>query len=86
LARATPPETPAAPQRVYVCYRVAGALACSAQRRFSAKVAPQQICATDVSFGSEADILERLSDVCFTPESGHPSAKQECGLCGRLCC
>src|SRR3974390_3110978 len=26
---------------------------------------------TDVRFGSKADIIERIRDVCFTPESGH---------------
>ena len=58
----------------YGCYRVAGALACSVQRRFRAEVARQQICAADVCFGSKADVTLLNFDVRFTPESGHSSS------------
>jgi hypothetical protein len=64
----------------YGCYRVAGGVACSAQRRFQAKVAPQQICGTDVRFGSKADIEVPPPDVRFTLESGQSSARIECPL------
>jgi hypothetical protein len=58
-------------------------LACSAERRFQAKVAPQQICATDVSLGSKADIEVRPTNVCFTPKSGHRRVQSSCPLCAK---
>ena len=42
----------------------------------------------NVRFGSKADIGEGATDVRFTPESGHPSARRQCPLCaksGHLC-
>jgi hypothetical protein len=35
---------------------------------------------TNVRFGSEADIEERLSDVRFTPKSGHRLSQSGCPL------
>ena len=37
----------------------------------------------NVRFGSEADIHRRLTDVRFTPESGHSSAQLSCPLCAK---
>ena len=37
----------------------------------------------DVRFGSKADIEGRQSDVRFTPESGHGSARSRCPLCAK---
>jgi len=39
--------------------------------------------AADVRFGSKADIQPCLSDVRFTPNSGHGSARLWCPLCGK---
>jgi hypothetical protein len=36
--------------------------------------------AFNVRFGSEADILARIKNVRFTPESGHAPGRQKCPL------
>src|SRR5262249_19631483 len=44
-------------------------------------VALEQSATAKVRFGSEADITHLPSNVRFTPESGHGSARPECPLC-----
>ena len=39
--------------------------------------------ASEVRFGSQADILVRKCDVCFTPKSGHCRPTVECPLCAK---
>src|SRR5262245_36212718 len=36
--------------------------------------------ASDVCYGSLADICERIRDVCFTPKSGHAQRQSRCRL------
>ena len=43
----------------------------------------QQSSGPNVRFGSKADISARLSDVRFTPKSGHQNLVVECPLCAK---
>ena len=38
---------------------------------------------TGIRFGSKADVTLLNFDVCFTPESGHPSTQSKCPLCAK---
>jgi hypothetical protein len=45
--------------------------------RMTDSLAPPSV---DVRFGSLTDIGERIRDVRFTPESGHPPGQRQCQL------
>ena len=50
---------------------------------FRGQFARQQFLAAHVRFGSKADIRARLSNVCFTPKSGHWNSVVACPLCAK---